>query len=315
MVHDPRAPRLAAIATLGAAVLVLFTALNLVFNLVGSTGLSMEEGAAGAGVVVLLLVASLANKEREIPELSSNISHGDIETFEALTTSRSEPTQTEVNPTTASILSSILGEQPTADQHQVNAAIHTLSSGAFGDSVRQTVAAVETANQKPTTPREAAPADEMTGETLERVVVESVPLPGQSPETVVDQRSIPGLDPNRVFVTDGVKSVPLPSKASVQEDSTPITTSMETNLPSARPSDTRPPQATTTPELPELPALPDMLDLPDLDDGQEHHVEETIVQAPVMELPDLDDLFAEDDQSLPTGLNELPELPELDDLF
>ena len=347
MVHDPRAPRLAALATLGAAVLVLLTALNLVFNLVGTTGLSMEDGAAGAGVVVLLVVAALANKEREIPELTSSIARRDVETFDALTMSRPEPGQTEVNPTTATILSSILGQQASADQQQVNAAIDTLSAGTFGDSVRQTIEAVEIANQKPTTPREAPPADETTGETLERLVVQSVPLPGQSPSTVVDQRSIPGLEPNRVFVTDGVKHVPLPTTqlsaqvpptqttippeaslpvATPPEASLPLTTPPEASLPLATRPDSNPPstpppetslpQATTIPELPELPVLPDMLDLPDLDEGQSDSVQEAFVQPPTMELPDLDDLFAVDNNATPpTGHDELPELPELDDLF
>ncbi len=327
MVHDPRAPRLAAVATLGAAVLVLLTALNLVFNLVGTTGLSMEDGAAGAGVVVLLVVAALANKEREIPELTSNIPQRDVETFDALTMSRTEPDQTEVNPTTATILSSILGQQVSADQQQVNAAIDTLSAGTFGDSVRQTIEAVEIANQKPTTPREASPADETTGETLERLVVQSVPLPGQSPSTVVDQRSIPGLEPNRVFVTDGVERVPLPTtELSAQEPSTqttippeaslPVATPPETDLRLTPPQETSLPHATTIPELPELPVLPDMLDLPDLDEGQNASVQEAFVQPPTMELPDLDDLFAVDNNATPpTGHDELPELPELDDLF
>ena len=42
------------------------------------------------------------------------------------------------------------------------------------------------------------------------VLVKPVPLPGRDATSVVDPLTIPGLEPNRVFVTDGVASVPLP---------------------------------------------------------------------------------------------------------
>ena len=182
-------------STLSAAILVILTALNLVLNLVGSTGPSAEEGVALAGVGVFLLVARLASVEREIPELNLISARTDVETFDALTSSTPVVSQREVNPTTATILTSILGEHATTNQQQVNSAIDTLSSGTFGESVRQTMEAVELANQKPTTPREATPANEETGQTLERVVVQSIPLPGQPPASVIDQGTIPGLEP------------------------------------------------------------------------------------------------------------------------
>ena len=114
-------------ATLCAAILVLLTALNLVLNLIGSSGPSMEEAAAMVGVGVFLLIANLANKERVIPELMSTVGRSDVESFDALTTMTNGAAQTEVNPTTASIITSILGEQATTDQQQVNSAIDTLS--------------------------------------------------------------------------------------------------------------------------------------------------------------------------------------------
>ena len=146
MVHDPRAPRLAAFATLVAAVFVLLTALNLVFSVVGSPGVSVEEVAALALVPVLLFVASLANKQRVVPELVSSLEHRGAERFEFATSPSSSQVQTEVNPTTASILASILGEQTTSDQVQVNSAMDTLTSGAFGESVQRTMDAIEEAD-------------------------------------------------------------------------------------------------------------------------------------------------------------------------
>ena len=172
-------------ATLCAAILVLLTALNLVLNLIGSSGPSMEEAAAMVGVGVFLLIANLANKEQRIPELMSTVGRSDVESFDALTTMTNGAAQTEVNPTTASIITSILGEQATADQQQVNSAIDTLSSGEFGASVRRTMEEVEAANQTTNDQREALPTDEETGKPWN----ESWSNPFLSPGVRTSQRS------------------------------------------------------------------------------------------------------------------------------
>jgi len=294
-------------STLSAAVLVILTALNLVLNLVGSPGPSVEEGVALAGVGVFLLVGRLASVEREIPELNLISARTDVETFDALTSSTPVVSQREVNPTTATILTSILGEQATTNQQQVNSAIDTLSSGTFGESVRQTMEAVELANQKPTTPREATPADEETGQTLERVVVQSIPLPGQPPASVIDQGTIPGLEPNRKFVTEGIASIPLPG----QEQGGPSTPDSLPASPEITPS-----HAPTSPSAPDLPDLPGMLDLPAFDADEASNNAEKTSDTPSFELPDLDGLFAEEDTpSAPKEIAGLPDLPDLDDLF
>ena len=294
-------------STLSAAILVILTALNLVLNVVGSTGPSAEEGVALAGVGVFLLVARLASVEREIPELNLISTRTDVETFDALTSSTPVVSQREVNPTTATILTSILGEQATTNQQQVNSAIDTLSSGTFGESVRQTMEAVELANQKPTTPREATPADEETGQTLERVVVQSIPLPGQPPASVIDQGTIPGLEPNRKFVTEGIASIPLPGQDQA-EPSSPAP-------PPASPEIT-PIHAPTSPSTPDLPDLPGMLDLPAFDADEASDKAEKTFDTPSFELPDLDGLFAEEDAPpAPKEIAGLPDLPDLDDLF
>ena len=287
MVHDPRAPRLAASATLVAAVLVLLTALNLVFGVVGSSGVSIEEIAALAVVPVLLLIANLANKERAIPELVSSVEHRDAERFEFSTARPSSQEQNEVNPTTASILTSILGEQTSANQAQVNSAIDTLASGAFGESVQRTMQAIETANQTNVAPREAAPADETTGQTLERVLVQPIPLPGKEDEPPRNPDTIPGLEPNRVFVTQGLASVPLPNQ---HEEQPPLLAS------------------------PKAPTLPDLSDLPLFED-EPINPPSHAVPSP-LDLPDLGDLFSADALATPSLVaSTLPDLPDLDDLF
>ena len=303
MVHDPRAPRLAAATTLMAALAVILTALNLVLDLAGTSGFGPEE-AIGIGVmVVMLLIANLASKERPVPALTHAQPHPDAEAFDTVVSAASRRTA-DINPTTASILTSILGERQSADQAQVNSAITTLSSGAFGAEVQRTMAAVEAANQTNIEVREAAPADEETGQTLERVLVKPVPLPGRDATSVVDPLTIPGLEPNRVFVTDGVASVPLPgpthentvpTPAVVQEPSPPVEVA------------------------PTLPSMPDLDDL--FAEGTENpsDVPPEVPATASLDLPDLDDLFAGPPEpqpaSPPTASIELPDLPDLDSLF
>ena len=303
MVHDPRAPRLAAATTLMAALAVILTALNLVLDLAGTSGFGPEE-AIGIGVmVVMLLIANLASKERPVPALTHAQPHPDAEAFDTVV-SAAPSTTGNINPTTASILTSILGEQQSADQAQVNSAITTLSSGAFGAEVQRTMAAVEAANQTNIEPREAAPADEETGQTLERVLVTPVPLPGRDATSVVDPLTIPGLEPNRVFVTDGVASVPLPGPT--HETTVPTPAIVQEPSPSV--------------EVP--PTLPSMPDLDDLFAKGSENPSEVPAKEPAtanLDLPDLDDLFAGPTEpqaaSVATASIELPDLPDLDSLF
>ena len=303
MVHDPRAPRLAAATTLMAALAVILTALNLVLDLAGTSGFGPED-AIGIGVmVVMLLIANLASKERPVPALTHAQPHPDAEAFDTVV-SAAPSTTGNINPTTASILTSILGEQQSADQAQVNSAITTLSSGAFGAEVQRTMAAVEAANQTNIEPREAALADEETGQTLERVLVTPVPLPGRDATSVVDPLTIPGLEPNRVFVTDGVASVPLPGPT--HETTVPTPAIVKEPSPSV--------------EVP--PTLPSMPDLDDLFAKGSENPSEVPAKEPAtanLDLPDLDDLFAGPTEpqaaSAATASIELPDLPDLDSLF
>lgn len=304
MVHDPRAPRLAAATTLMAALAVIMTALNLVLDLAGTSGFGPEE-AIGIGVmVVMLLIANLASKERPVPALTHAQPHPDAEAFDTVVSTASSSTTGDINPTTASILTSILGERQSADQAQVNSAITTLSSGAFGAEVQRTMAAVEAANQTNIEPREAAPADEETGQTLERVLVKPVPLPGRDANSVVDPLTIPGLEPNRVFVTDGVTSVPLPGPTHENTVAAPAVVH--------EPS----PTVEVAPTLPSMPDLDDLFAEGAVGPSDVPAEEPATVS---LDLPDLDDLFAQPSESQtasPSSASiELPDLPDLDSLF
>lgn len=327
MVHDPRAPRLAAAATLAAALTVILTAVNLVLDVVGTPGFSLEEAIGLSVMLVTLLVARLASKERIIPELTNAHAHSDAETFETLVSAASPSNTESVNPTTASILTSILGENQSTDQAQVNSAISTLSSGEFGAEVQRTMAAVEAANQTNIAPREAAPADEETGQTLERVLVQPVPLPGQDDANVRDPTTIPGLQPGRAFVTDGLASVPLPTQASQDVVATPEPTSQPIAQPSSQPAAPTSASNGGHADLPTMPSLDDLF-AEGVDEPQsEPSVVETLAEPVTPMLPNLDDLFADLPEPQPTTTFtspptptmspslDLPDLPDLDELF
>ena len=318
VVHDPRAPRLAAVATLVAGLSVILTAVNLVVDVVGASGFSIEEGIGLGVMLVMLVVANLANKERIIPELTHVQPHPDAEVFDTIVSTGHAGNTESVNPTTASILSSILGESQSTDQAQVDTAISTLSSGEFGAEVQRTMAAVEAANQTNIAPREAAPADEETGQTLERVLVQPVPLPGQEASTIVDPSTIPGLQPDRAFVTSGVASVPLPTTASEQMTPPPEPRIEHTPHPVST-------AALSSETLTNLPAMPNLDEL--LSETTDTSSIEPSTESAGTMLPNLDDLFADlpevQPSPPPTAMSapeptidlDLPDLPDLDELF
>jgi hypothetical protein len=358
--HDPRAPRLAAMATLAAAALLVASAANLQLNFIGAKGISGEELVAVSLAAVAIAVANLANKEREIPDLGQHREQNDIEDFEQTLTRTNTPSSTSINPTTASIISGILGETTSTEIETVQSAISTLSRGEFAANVdavlkapeqaNQTTALLGEDNQKTTNindahRREANPTDETTGETLQRVLVKPVPLPGREDQPTVDPTNIPGLEPNRVFVREGVASVPLPVVTLAETPSG--ASSPELSGPHhPKPGADLPQSATTSPSAkygegasaPELPDLSELLNetktASSVDD--EGHASEAPTALPSglppPVLPDLDDLFeasappgtpsttpppapAPAPAPSPSAAFETPALPNLDDLF
>ena len=187
---------------------MLLTAVNLSLDIVGTAGFSVEEGLAIGVVGVLLVVAWLANRQAEVPTLATLQPRSDEETFESTAPLERTNLQGEVNPTTASILSSILGEQRSTSTAQVNSAIDTLSSGAFGDNVQRTMDAITIANQQNSIQINDDSVEEQAATTFERVHVQPVPLPGREDKAVVDPATLPGLEPNQVFVTEGAPAFP-----------------------------------------------------------------------------------------------------------
>ena len=332
--QDPRAPRTAAASTLLAGVLLVLGAANMATDLIGTSGPSTEEFAAFGAAMFFLVVSRVASSEREIPELTTpQLNQGGAEYLETQT-SVSQHRDQDVNPTTASILSSILGSAPSVHVSEVDEAISSLMPSDASEPMDLHVAAAEAEpavllddstnhptqlpdllpttgatepaalldyNPNQASQREALPANDQTGETLQRVVVQPVPLPGRENEAMVDPTTIPGLEPNRTFVREGVAHVPLPQLANKEpaHETTPK------------------PAPASTPELPELGDLfeeaPSVAE-PAATPPPAPSVNQPSIEVPA--LPDLDDLFA----TIPTPEKpvkqiDLPVLPDLDDLF
>lgn len=295
MAHDPRAPRIAAVATLLSAALLLLTAINLNVNLIGSGGMTDEEYVALAVVIVLLLVRFWANRELEVPEFTPrSIEANQDFTPVSFRTDHHEA----VNPTTQSIITDILGQTASATP-DVNAAMATLGvanaspSTAVAAPVAQRQSPSENAMNYSTQIREALPADPMDGRTVHRNMPAPVPLPGQRMDERVDPTTLPGLESHREFVTEGVGLVPLP-----QSERPDKNTKIATEQPS---------EATVVPPL-DLPSVNDLFMQPTAPANASPAV------AP-LDLPSIDDLFEASTASRATTTAEVPALPNLDDLF
>ena len=313
-------------ATLLAATGLLVTAINLNLTLFGSEGLSVEEHGLLAGVAVMLLVRWLANRERDVPEF--NPRHAQTNEGGRTTVGLGRTRSENISPTTASILTSILGTTATQSGN-INDAMATLGVGdtpsprlatEVAASTPQPVGRTADASASSLTYqaaiRPANPTQPEDGKSVQRLVVQPVPLPGQAQEDLLDPTTIPGLEPNRVFVTEGVASVPLPSAATV-------------SAVNKQPSNSEP-----QPTLSH--AAPPALDLPPIDGlfttPPGEGVSPTTPQpgpSTAVDLPSLDDLFADSDSAVPPtpappspgstasidAPLDLPALPDLDEVF
>ena len=298
--HDPRAPKVAAFSNLLAVVLSVAAFINSWQNVWGTSGFGLEEIVLLVSAVGLLGLAKWGNTEHEIPEFSSSYSSkaSMFEDFDEFQTpiasnhmsyeSTIPSSTTNSNQTSATILTSILGEQQQTSETQVKSAITTLSLGEFGERAHQEAHPTEFTKQNNHL-REAAPTSEATGAALNRVVIQPVPLPGKEGEPTVDPTTIPGLEPDRVFVTEGVAEIPLPELPSIEESIT--------NIPASSPS-------IQSQKIP--------VELPDLPDEASFNVPKVV---PKLDLPELDDLFTDLPETPNTPSISTPDLPDLDDLF
>lgn len=306
MAHDPRAPRIAALATLLSAGILILTAINLNLTLVGSGGLSEEEYVALTVVGLMLLVRFWAGRELEVPEFTQR----SIEANQDFTpvSFRSLHQQT-VNPTTQSIITGILGETAQSAP-DVNSAMATL--GVANTPAQAAVASPAAPTHLPsqgalnyrTEVREAVPADPNDGRTMQRSVNQPVPLPGQRAQDLVDPTTIPGLETQREFVTDGKGLVPLPSSVNSKE------TAPQPSPKVGLTEQAAPEPASSLPPL-ELPSISDLFDEP----NEEASAESPVQPVAELDLPTLPDLPSPEENRPSSAESDIPLLPNLDDLF
>ena len=195
---DPLAPRLAAFSTLLAGGLLVASAVNLQLEFVGYAGITVEEMGAVVFAAIAIIVAKFANQERPVPELvQSPTGYASTTASSSYSTSTSHE-QTSVNPTTASILTSILGDTSTSETAEVESAISTLSTGEFGAAVVRTLEEVEAANMKNSNNREAALRMNKLGKRLSACSSNPFRSPERRNSPWSTPSTIPGLSPNRV---------------------------------------------------------------------------------------------------------------------
>ena len=195
---EQRAPRLASAGKILGTLLIIATAINLKLDLLEKPGLSLEEYITISVAFVLFLIAFFASKEREIVELTNNMSLE--EQFAQL---ESTPTKSSgvigsyqvQSSQTQGIIDSILGEKAEVNEQQVSQAIGTLSTGDFGQ------AAQSMAEQLPAPHKHAegvVESPQLTTTEVEIPVRENVPLPAQIAPNNTPREDIPDL-PNLEF--------------------------------------------------------------------------------------------------------------------
>ena len=195
---EQRAPRLASAGKILGTLLIIATAVNLKLDLLEKPGFSLEEYITISIAFGLFLIAFFASKEREIVELTNNMSLE--EQFAQL---ESTPTKSSgvigayqvQSSQTQGIIDSILGEKAEVNEQQVSQAIGTLSTGDFGQ------AAQSMAEQLPAPHKHAegvVESPQLTAADVEIPVRENVPLPTQIAPNNTSREDIPEL-PNLEF--------------------------------------------------------------------------------------------------------------------
>ncbi|MEZ7994388.1 MAG: hypothetical protein QMC52_04435 [Candidatus Poseidoniaceae archaeon] len=293
---DHRAPRLVIIARI---ITVIFSAVviaNLKWNLIGNAGWNVEESAILGAAITVAAIAWWASKEKEIPQFDTKLtSEQQIQSFEDMPTKVRSSSTTSMDqygfetvgssPQTSAIINSILGQSETAEQQNIEHAIGVLG---IVDSAQPIVLApVQIVVEAPTQQMNQQPV-EATMELAQvienqpsRVNVERIALPHEDPEQILTPIA-PGLEVDRVFVSEGIAHVPLPDLDELFSTLPPLDETFEES------SDLEQnPTSDLENLLPMLPELPEIVS----ESHQELPPAVTVIATPSPELPDLDDLF------------------------
>jgi len=292
---DHRAPRLVIIARIITVILITVLIANLKLNLIGNAGWKIEESAIVVMAITWAVIAWWSSKEKEIPQFDTKLtSEQQIQSFEDMPTKvRSSSTTTMdqygfetvgSSPQTSAIINSILGQSSTTEQQNIQQAIGVLG---IVDSTQPIVLApvqiiVEAPAQQIEQPVEAViELAQVIENQPSRVNVERIALPHEDPEQITTP-IVPGLEADRVFVSEGIAHVPLPDLDELFSTLPPLDETIE---------ESNGLEQTVTSDLENL--LPILPELPEIvsQSHQQLPPAVTVITTPTPELPDLDDLF------------------------
>lgn len=190
-------------------------------NYWASTGWGLQEWIWLVITICLVLVAIWGRSQRPVPELPQRRSvEEQIADFESSTTLVGTRQTESVTQTTSTIISSIIGENPTIDSQRVESATALLSSGDLGMFAASMVSERNTDIESRTFESEIQPEEDETVQENRDFVTEGpayIPLPG------AEERLEPKpllRNQNTEFVSDGPAQIPLPDLPDEIEDET-----------------------------------------------------------------------------------------------
>jgi hypothetical protein len=264
-------------------------------NLIGNAGWKVEESAITMTAITWAAIAWWASREREIPQFDTKLTfEQQVQSSEDMPTKvRSSATTMDQygfetvgsNPQTSAIIHSILGQSGANEPQNLQQAIGTL--GVLDSEQPIVLAPVQEVIEAPVQQRNAQPVEaaiepaQIVENQPSRVNVERVALPHEDSEKITSP-ILPGLEEDRVFVSEGIAQIPLPDLDELFSTLPPLDELLQESdgLEQKVTSDLEN-LLSTLPELPELDSKP----------HQELPPAVAVMTTPTPELPDLDDIF------------------------
>ena len=292
---DHRAPRLVIIARIITVVSLIVLIANFKLNLIGNAGWKVEESAITMTAITWAAIAWWASREREIPQFDTKLTiEEQVQSSEDMPTKvRSSATTMDQygfetvgsNPQTSAIIHSILGQSGANEPQNLQQAIGTL--GVLNSEQPIVLAPVQEVLEAPVQQINQQPVEaamelaQIVENQPSRVNVERVALPHEDPEMITSP-ILPGLEEDRVFVSEGIAQIPLPDLDKLFSTLPPLDELLQESdgLEQKVTSDLEN-LLSTIPKLPELDSEP----------HQELPPAVAVMTTPTPDLPDLDDLF------------------------
>jgi hypothetical protein len=169
---DPKHPNIAFVANTGALVFVVGLLFSFFLPVGTAKGWAMPETTLAVLIPLSFAISWWAKREHDIPIVHAHGgANSQYEEMEDLPTMVSLDSASEnVNPNTAAVIASIIGEETTQKESAVSMAINTLSTGTIGESAAAAVAHNDVDHTKVNT-------DKFDHRGFQTQGIESVPLP------------------------------------------------------------------------------------------------------------------------------------------